>query len=249
MIPSLALSVIIEEYEKQRYSNVDILCQRMLERKKNYDQHILRSVHYWQCLAYCRTGDPRINDAVGFFKSNHTAHFLMGFYYRIQGAIDKAEREYDTSIRLAGGNTDSSKVKQELVVVKILQNDYEGALALAEENYKRQPHNYFYIEAYFRCYVKDDFADSEMLLKLINEMEKSQDNNRTAISQTMRAEFAFYRQGDFWGAVHILEELIINNPAVRYPQDAFKEICQRNHKESYFRQFLQDCKKRGIQMI
>lgn len=248
MIPSLALSVIIEEYENQKYSNVDILCQRMLERRKNYDYHILRSVHYWQCLAYCRTGNPKINTAVSFFGESHTSHFLLGFYYRIDGNIRKAEVEYEKSIRLAGENTDSSKVKHELVLVKILQNDYEGALALAEENYNRQTHNYFYIEAYFRCYVKDEYADSVILLRLIGEMERSQDNNRTTIAQTMRAEYSFYRQGDFWGAARQLEDLIRACPAVKYPQDALKEICQRNHKESYYRQFLQDCRKDGVQI-
>ena len=246
MIPSLALSVIVEEYEAGHYENVDTLCQRMLERKKNYDQYILRSVHYWQCLAYCRTSNPQINTAVEFFGESPTKHFLLGFFYRLQGRIDRAESEYETSMRLAGEHSESYKLKQELVLVKILRDDYEGALAMAQENYLRQPHNYFFIEAYFRCYIKDIYAEKETLLRLIDEMKKSQDNNRIPISQTMEAEYKFYRQGDFWGAVKDLKGLIERYPALKYPQNALKDICKRNHKESYYRQVLSELRERGV---
>lgn len=238
MIPSLALNVIVEEYEGKNYDGVLLLCERMLNGSKNYDGHIEWNIHYWQCLALCRMKDSRLFKQVEYFKGSYTYHFLMGFYYRIQEIWDKAEVEYEKAMKLSGDNTDYNKIKQEIVLVRIKTGDYKGAVALAEENYKRQRFNSFFIEAYFRCLVKDPYSDTSLLIHLISDMDKSQDKNHREIAETMKAEYAYYFEGDFWKACKILQSTIEKNPSMQYPKEAFVMICKDADKPQVFRGFM-----------
>lgn len=238
MIPSLALNVIVEEYEAKNYPGVLTLCDRMLSGTKNYDEHIERSIRYWQCLALCRGKDKKLFDAVSYFKGHYTFHFLMGFYYRMQELWEKAENEYDAALKMTSENSDNKKLKQELVLVRIKRGDYPGALLLAEENYKTQRFNPFFIEAYFRCLVKDPYSDPILLKRLISDMEKSQDKNHTEIANTMKAEYAYYFDNDFWKAVKILQDTIEKYPGMQYTREVFATICKDYKKPEIYRDFM-----------
>lgn len=239
MIPSLTLNVIIEEYENENYPGVLTLCDQMLSGEgKGYDEHIERSVHYWQCLAFCRLKDRRLFDAVAFFKDSHTYHFLLGFFFRMQEMWEKAEKEYEIALRMAGTGANSNKTKQELVLVRIKLGDFKGALLLAEENYKRQRFNAFFIEAYYRCLVKDPYSDPMLMKSLISDMEKSQDRYHTENANTMKAEFAYYYEGDFWKAVQLLQGTIEQYSSIQYTREAFAAICKDAKRPEVYRDFM-----------
>lgn len=247
LVPSLALSVIVEEYEEKKYPSVEALCLQMIGREKNYDKHILRSVHYWYCLALCRLKKAELLREVNFFAEESSArHFLLGFYYRLRGNLKKALDEYDQSLQFSYSEAESSKTKQELVVVKIMMNDYDGALTLAEENYRFQPHNSFFIEAYFRCLVKYSYAESSILLDLIDRMERSLDKYRQPLSQTMRSEYIYYRDHDYWRSIELLQGIIEKNQTLKYPQDALKEICQKQSDTSTYLRIQSELAEQGI---
>ena len=238
MIPSLALNVIVEEYEAKNYPGVLTLCDRMLSGSKNYDKHIERSISYWQCLALCRVKDKRLFDAVSYFGGHYTYHFLLGFFYRIQELWEKAEAEYETALKMTNENSDNNKLNQELVLVRMKRGDYPGALSLAEENYKTQHFNPFFIEAYFRCLVKDPYSDPILLKGLISDMEKSQDKNHNEIANTMKAEYAYYFENDFWKAIKLLQETIEHYPSIQYTREAFATICKDYKKPEIYRDFM-----------
>ena len=238
MIPSLALNVIVEEYEAKNYDGVLLLCERMLNTTKNYDSHIEWSIRYWQCLALCRMKDTRLLKEVEYFKGKYTFHFLMGFYYRIQEVWDKAENEYEKALPLSGENSDYNKIKQEIVLVKLKTGDYQGAVVLAEENYQRQRFNSFFIEVYFRCLIKDPYSDISILKRLISDMDKSQDKNHREIADTMKAEYTYYFEGNFWEAVKLLQNTIERNPSMQYPREAYATICKDAKKPQVFREFM-----------
>lgn len=242
MIPSLALNVIVEEYEDKNYKGVLTLCERMLSGSKNYEDHIEWGIRYWQCLALCRMKDTKLFDAVEYFEGRYTYHFLLGFYNRIQELWSKAEAEYELALKMSGNSTDNNKIKQELVLVRIKQGDYHGALSLAEENYKRQRFNSFFIEAYFRCLVKNPYADPEILKSLISDMEKSQGKSHRDIADTMNAEYSYYFEGDFWKASGLLQNVIERHPELQYPKEVYASICKEADKPQLFREFM---KKNG----
>lgn len=238
MIPSLALNVIVEEYENKNYKGVLTLCERMLLGSKNYDDHIQWSIRYWQCLALCRMKDTKLFDAVDYFSGRYTYHFLLGFYYRNQELWDKAENEYESALIMSGDHSDNNKIKQELVLVRIKRGDYAGALSLAEENYKRQRFNSFFIEAYFRCLVKSPYSDPSTLINLISDMEKSQGKSHKEIADTMQAEYQYYFKGDFWKAAELLRNTIERHPLLQYPREVYATICKEEDKPHLFRDFI-----------
>lgn len=238
MIPSLALNVIVEEYEAKNYSGVLTLCDRMLSGTKNYDEHIERSIRYWQCLAYCRVKDKQLFDAISYFKGHYTYHFLLGFYYRMKELWGDAEKEYKNALKMTSESSDNKKLKQELVLVRIKRGDYKGAVLLAEENYKTQRFNPFFIEAYFRCLVKDPYSDPIVLKRLISDMEKSQDKKHIEIANTMKAEYAYYFEGNFGEAIKILQGTIEHYPGIQYTREAFSTICKDAKKPEIYRDFM-----------
>ncbi len=240
LIPSIALNVIVEEYEEKNYPGVLALCERMLSGSKNFDDHMEWNIKYWYCLALCRTKDTRLFEVVNYFKGRTTYHFLVGFYYRLQGQWGKAEEEYGIALSLSDGGSDSIKLKQEIVLVRIQTGDYSGALELAEENYKRQRFNSFYIEAYFRCLVKDPYSDPGILKSLINDMNKSQDKNHREIADTMSAEYAYYFEGDFWGATKMLQNVITSYPSMQYSKEAFASICREAKRPQVYKDFMKN---------
>lgn len=239
MIPSLALNVIVGEYEDKNYPGVLTLCERMLNGVKNFDNHIEFNIHYWQCLALCRTKNKKLFEAVEFFKEySPTYHFLLGFYYRMREDWKKAEEEYEKALRKSKENAENNKLKQEIVLVRIKNGDYSGALTLAEENYKRQRFNAFFIEAYFRCLVNNPYSDSELLNSLISDMEKSQAKNHKEIADTMRAEYKYYYEGKFWEAIKLLQNTIEKYHSMQYPREVYKIICWKEKQPQIYKAFM-----------
>lgn len=228
LIPSFTLKVIIEEYNSKNFDNVIILADKFLVDNHNAFKEIMRSIHYWECMALCRKRDRRALDEINGFKG-YTYYFLLGFYHRCEKRYLQALGYYKNALEMAYDNKNKdyvAKARHELVVVSLKLGDYEGALDEAKKNYEVQPANRYHIEAYFRCLIKTGHWDSVLLTKLLEEygsLINSKFSN--IIYTTLQIEYDFYinHKQDF---IIALRKLIADSPEEykHYPYQALKEM-------------------------
>ena len=175
ILPSVALKVIVDQYRKDDFNSVVDLARRLLYDNNRHDyESVKRSIRYWMCLAYCKLGQDyqlEIEKEVKNF-TGYTKFFILGYYERLQGNYPLAQRHYEQALNAANSymQKHTSKASHELVITKMKQNDYEGALELAKQNYESDKSNVYHIEAYFRCYVKSENPDKRLLKDLIKNM-------------------------------------------------------------------------------
>ena len=250
LIPSFVLKVIIEEYKEGNDDNVIALVEMLLNDNihNGYDE-ILRSINYWYCCSLCRKKEERFLLAVEYFKhSDYSYYFLRGFYERHKKNYPKAEEYYEKALEKSKHSSDRdyvSKAEHELVMVKMELDDYTGALELAEKSYEREKDNSYHIEAYFRCLVRNVHADNHLLKELINRMERSYAQGKEEIAGTMKAEYKYYKENDFPGAVRMIKEVLLETPDNNYAQRALKALCKDNDAENLYYGVMREIEKRG----
>lgn len=234
-IPSIALKVIIEEYDAKRYGNVVDLADKLISRSNSNYEHLDRSIRYWLCCALCRKQDNRFFNELRHFNGTVSYNFLLGFYYRIGKKYARAETEYQKVLDAEDGNSDTYlRAKEEMVLVKIKQGHYPDALQMAEENYRQRPYNPYFIVSYFRCLVKNKDASNSLLNQLITEARIVHDANSYENVSTMEAEFTYYVQSDFSTAIEKLKIILKSKPRIDYPKNALFEICKRENAMSVY---------------
>lgn len=252
LIPSFVLKVIIEEYKNEQDDNVITLVEMLLNDNihNGYDE-IIRSINYWYCCSLCRKKNEKFLQAVEYFrKSDYSYYFLRGFYERHRRNYPKAEEYYEKALERSKSSSDReyvSKAEHELVMVKMELEDYRGALELAEKSYEREKDNSYHIEAYFRCLVRNAHADNDLLKELISRMERSYAEGKVEIAGTMKAEYKFYKENDFSGAVHLMKEILTTNANSKYAQRAFKRMCKDNDAENVYNGVMKEIRQgKGI---
>lgn len=241
LIPSFILKVIIEEYKAGQDENVKTLVEMMLNDSAGggYDE-INRSIHYWYCCSLCRMKDNKFLTEVDYFRdTDYSYYFLRGFYERHKKNYLKAEEYYEKALEKSKFSSEReyiSKAEHELVIVKMELEDYRDALELAEKSYEREKDNSYHIEAYFRCLVRSAHPDRGLLKELIGRMERSYAEGKEEIAGTMEAEYKFYIEHDFPGAVEKMREVLGMELVKKkhYAERAFKRICKDNDAENVF---------------
>lgn len=244
LLPSFALKVIIELYQKKDYSNVLILALRLLKDSNNaiYDS-VKRSVQYWLCLAAardaknCSDNIPIFKNHVEYFHNqngnNATFFFLLGFFERCNGNYKSAKKWYEKSLFC---HKDSelkkfqAKVHHELALVYMRLED-SRALDFARRNFEGAKDNAYHIETYFRCLVRSTQPDVQILDDLLQRMRDSHDVYKDVILETFEAEYEYYINNDYMKAVSSLKQIINNYPrTIQYPIDALKYInkCEKS---------------------
>ena len=98
-------------------------------------------------------------------------------------------------------NPNNNSVKNELAISLQRQGKYSLALTLAKEAHDTHPTNPFYIVTYFKSLVRDPKTDDEVLNDLIQQLKSAWDINRRTLSQMLEAEYEFFRNNDFVGAL------------------------------------------------
>ncbi len=249
LIPSFILKVIIEEYKAGNDDNVKTLVEMLLNDSfsNTYDE-INRSIRYWYCCSLCRLKENKFLTEVNYFKnSDYSYYFLRGFYERHQRHFPKAEEYFEKALEGSKRYSDReyvSKAEHELVMVKMELEDYKGALELAEKSYEREKNNSYHIEAYFRCLVRSAHPDRGLLKELIGGMERSYADGKDTIAGTMEAEYRFYIEHDFSGAVEKMKEVLSADTGKKkgYAERAFRRICKDNDAENVFFSLMRDFK-------
>lgn len=249
LIPSFVLKVIVEEYYSGKDANVISLADRVLKgyHRRTYED-VIRSINYWLCCALCRTKNRRFFDEVKYFEgSPYSYYFLTGFYYRHAKNYPEAKEFYKKALdhtREYDEDSYASKAEHEMVMVCMTLDHYGEALELAERSYKKDSSNTYHIEAYFRCLVRSAHSDRDTLRQLMDKMQKSYDNHREIIYNTMQAEYCYYVNGKFPEAVTMLRQTIENNTGKfrNYSLRSLRGMCSKRDAMSTYNSILKSCK-------
>lgn len=234
ILPSVALKVIVDQYRQEDFKGVIELAKRILYDNNRHDyDSVKRSIRYWLCLSYCKLGRDYQLDIEKEMKhfTGYTKYFIWGYYERLQGNYPLAQRNYEQAL-IASKNymqKHTSKAAHELVITKMKQNDYEGALEQAKQNYELDKSNVYHIDAYYRCYVKSEHPDKALLQTLIKSMRSSYDANKDIIADTFEAEYLFYIDREPLKAINKLKDILRTQkgPCLNYTAEMLKKFCQK----------------------
>lgn len=202
LIPSIIVNTIVEVYNRQDYSLVIQICDSVLNDSLNYYEDIIQELHYWLCLALCRTQNERFFVEVRAINNKADYWFLQGFFQRIAKNFNKAEGYYMKALSF---DHKMRKAKREMVTALLAQNKYQKALDIARENYEHDPDNSYQIHGYFRCLVRKknpSIADRKMLEELMNAMRVNYSDKREELLAAMNIEFQAYIQKESYDVVY-----------------------------------------------
>lgn len=241
ILPSVALKVIVEQYRTEDYEGVIDLANRLLYDNNRHDyESVKRSIRYWMCLSYCKLGEDyqlQLEKEIKHFKG-YTKFFILGYYERNLGHYPQAQRYYEQALTMAKGPLlkHTSKAAHELVITKMKQNDYAGALERAQDNYQHDKSNVYHIEAYFRCYVRSDHPNRDILKNLIARMRSSYDANKDVIASTFEAEYTFYVDKQPNKAIEQLKHILHtkSGPCLNYTAETLQHICKVQHSMTIY---------------
>lgn len=111
----------------------------------------MREIKYILCLSLARLRSARFKDQIQFFKDDSDYHFLFGFYYRLLGKLDYAQRSLKEVLIM---RPKFPKAQREFVQVLIGLENYSEAKEHAKFNFENDQSNPFHIQAYFDCLIK-----------------------------------------------------------------------------------------------
>lgn len=230
IVPSLALKIIIDEYSrriKRGYENVISICLKVLDNEQNLYLDILNRIRYYLCASYAHLGDDTLFqywDDLNVYDKK----FLHGIYYRKLKRYPLAENKFREAMEI---NPRNNSVKNELAISLQRQGKYPDALKLAKEAYDTHPTNPFYIVTYFKSLVRDETTSQDFLLDLISKLKSAWDINRESLSQMLEAEYEYFRNGNFPGALSMFRNALNKNPY--YPIFiSASEICEISEHHS-----------------
>lgn len=233
-LPSFTLNAISELYNEQQYEQIVDLVDRMLQRRRHYDDNTIREYSYWLCLSLIRLRSKRFEKEVEYFKEGADYFFLYGFYYRVLHNLDEAEYNLTTALDY---NPNHQRSKRELVNVYIMKGDYENGLRLAKENYSAKSTNPFHIQAYYICLLNDnlDHLDhvKEELDSLLSQMKASLDKKAKSMLSTMRGEYSYYIEKNKVKAIKILKDAVAVSVNNHFAAKALADIYK---KEGMFKE-------------
>lgn len=250
ILPSVALKVIVEQYRAFNYHDVIELSKKILyDNNRNDYESIKRSIRYWLCLSYCKLGEDFRTDLdieLQHFEG-YTKFFILGYAERNIGNYSQAERFYNMALENVHKSRYSrytSKAAHELVITKMKQGNFDGALEQAEKNYLREKTNVFHIEAYYRCYVRTYRPDKKILKSLISEMKSSYDANKDVIAKTFEAEYDYFVKKDHLKAIDGLKHVLVymSGPCRNYAAETLYFICKRTDLLPVYKDIIQKSK-------
>lgn len=189
LVPSVAIKYVIDLYYAGKYNAVINLCERLLKDMHNFYHQIKRELTYWLAMSYARLGkEKELNDSLDSL-GRADRLFILGFYYRKSGILDKALEYLEQARDL---NYDTNKVRRELVEVHMGMGNIEEALKLAIINYKKRPDNAFHIQAYFQALNSKQqrtAEDIKLQQRLLDEMKNNNAKTARSMYDSMLKEF------------------------------------------------------------
>ena len=165
------LQTIIELYNDQKYQQVVALVNlvKESERYQYFDESIIITIQRYYCQSLVKIRSIEFEAEVEFFAEKRKwieYYFLKGFWCRYIGNYIEAEKFFQKVFEY---NSNHLSSKRELLIIYLSTQDYDAALELAKNNYKRRRDNLFHLQAYLECLLEQKQLD-ETQEKDIQEM-------------------------------------------------------------------------------
>lgn len=248
IIPSCALKVIIELYRRGDNENVIKIAHKVLyDYKRNNYETISFPIRYWMCLAYCKTQNPEVFKELKEF-NGYSYHFILGYYYRIAGNYYRAKSEFEKALSYKNIGQNNSrqyyKAEHELVICLMKLGQYSDALQNARNCYEKDQSNPYFIEAYFRCYIRSSHPDRGILKNLIEKMHNTSYSLKNIVTPTMNAEYEFFIEGNVSNAIQNLEDILLKHKGkeLNYAANVLKEICKKQNLNDTYKKIIDKCR-------
>ena len=214
---TVVLQSIIELYNDQKYMQVINLVNnaKESERYQYFDDSIIVTIERYYCQSLVKTKSKEFEAEVEFFaieKKWVEYYFLKGFWYRFTGKYIDAERNLNKALE---HNSNHWASKRELVIIYLSTQDYEAALELAKNNYKRNRDNLFHIQAYMECLLEQrqlelwQEKDLEEMLSTLKILHKTRSN---PIYYQLMGKYEAYKRSDLRLAIEYIETGLKKHP-------------------------------------
>ena len=217
LIPSLFLKTIKDLYDqKEKYSEVVKLADRVLDNNKNLEIRFLQNVRYYLCLALARQRDPRCVQEAHKFRGAEL-NFLLGFYYRLKGRYQDAINRLTQSLE---EQPFFARARRELVLVLSYIGEFEEALGLARLNFENDRSNPYHVQAYINCLlksIKNKAVNRNKILELLSILERIPSTNAHEMYLTSKAEFIAFHENNLEAAIDLIDEAKNTYPDAIYP--------------------------------
>ncbi len=260
LIPSHYIKCMKDLYDKrQGYRRIIQLADKVLQKKNNVDDKVIKDIYYFKCLALARLKNKALLAEVqNISGDDHT--FLLGFYYRLVGRYDDAIAKFEM---IKDSQYVSAKARRELVQIYIQIEDYDKAFSLSKENYKNKPNNEYNIHAYFNCLLNSNEAghDSSIFDKLINELIDRDTAQSLNMAACAKAQTSYWVNHDKKKAIEFCDNAIAQNTKSEYPYltkisialnsndlelaketiDAIKSVSSNETHKKYLAYYLAKC--------
>ncbi|MCO6356825.1 TIR domain-containing protein [Pseudoalteromonas shioyasakiensis] len=174
-------------YNRGSLQRIIDLADLILEKENNIDDSALQDIRYYLCLALAKTRNSRLLKEVQSINGDEH-HFLLGFYYRLQGRYKDA---LDRFQQIENSRYVASRCKREIVQVYVQMEEYDKALDYAKKNYEDNRSNQFHTQAYFNCLINTDEAkkNSALLKELIYNLKSIGSEQSIEMSNIAEAIF------------------------------------------------------------
>lgn len=246
LLPSFALSVVVDEYRDGNSDNVIEIAKKSLYgfHTEKY-QTVERALRYWLCLAYCKKGDTASLDREldYFYETNamYTYYFIKGYSCRLKGKnyYERAIQFYRNALDYSNNVSADflSKAEHELVITQMKMGNYEEALDLARKSYIQKPNNPYFEETYARCIIRSHSKNTADFYRIVEHMSTFSDNRKKVAAQVLKAEAIFYIEHNHWKAINELKKIAYGLPKddKHIAYDALRQICEKQELLDIYR--------------
>lgn len=212
LLPSHYLRTMQELYRDSKYRELIKYADILLEKELTLDNLTIKYARNFLCRALAKLQLPRFKTEV--CKVEQPDHdFLFGFYYRKISKFENAIERYKNVI----GTKLDKMAKGELVLIYRYLGEFSQALSLAEENYKEDKTNRFYIQAYAECLINEDIQNNNHLIeKLICELVDSPSELANEMGLILKAQYSLHMGNDVEKANSFLNAANKINPNSKY---------------------------------
>ncbi|OSI24580.1 tetratricopeptide repeat protein, partial [Neisseria dumasiana] len=219
IIPSIFIRAVKKLYDEDRnYDDAISLASRVLNNERTLHINTINYIRFLKCQALARVRKYNdFFDEVNKLTDKGEQDFLKGFYYRLQGKNNQAEKYLNDSLNYKKYN--DPKVIGELIRIYMQNEDYEKAFIFSKENYEKRPGNIINANDYFNCILMldDSRVNKKTLEYIINNLSIDPSEKAKEVVLSMRARVCFFYEDNKDESFRIINEAISSFPKISYP--------------------------------
>lgn len=218
LVPSYFVKTIKSLYEKggsQNYREAVRLADRVLDNSQFMHESVIDHILFIKCQSLARLRDKEFFNAIRNIKEPENS-FLHGFYFRLNRQRKRAIESYKRVLEMRHND---QRVKGELVLLYLQNDEYELAFGLAKSVYEKQKNNPINANNYINCLFYKDKSSVDIIV--VNEILERLKSNPAQRSQEIycsakaKALAKFDNKED--EAFILIEQGILDFSDIKYP--------------------------------